>query len=161
MKQFSWGTIFRGAIFLGGLFPGGNFLGAIFPGDFFPGGIFPDTQLNGHFLSFFKRNLSFLKNEIYINAQIQQISFKNGKRWRNSAAIVASLLVKRNKKKIKRSEWVKPWLGKKINLGLWDASTRTKALNCSANFFLLFAFLYRFFKITELTPYTFLLPRLQ
>ena len=37
-----------------------------------------------------------------------------------AAAIVASLLVKRNKKKRKRSMWVKPWLGRRIYLGLYE-----------------------------------------
>ena len=37
-----------------------------------------------------------------------------------AAAIVASLLVKRNKKKRKRSVWVKPWLGRRIILGLYE-----------------------------------------
>ena len=36
-----------------------------------------------------------------------------------AAAIVALLLVKRNKKKRKRSVWVKPWLGRRIILGLY------------------------------------------
>ena len=36
------------------------------------------------------------------------------------AAIVALLLVKTNKKKRKRSVWVKPWLGRRINLGLYE-----------------------------------------
>ena len=36
-----------------------------------------------------------------------------------AAAIVFLLLVKRNKKKRKRSVWVKPWLGRRINLGLY------------------------------------------
>ena len=35
-------------------------------------------------------------------------------------AIVALLLVKKNKKKIKRSVWVKPWLGRRINLHLYE-----------------------------------------
>ena len=37
-----------------------------------------------------------------------------------AAAIAGSLLVKRNKKKRKRSVWVKPWLGRRINLGLYE-----------------------------------------
>ena len=37
-----------------------------------------------------------------------------------AAPIDASLLVKRNKKKRKRSVWVKPWLGEEIILGLYE-----------------------------------------
>ena len=37
-----------------------------------------------------------------------------------AAAIVALLLVKGNKKKRKRSVWVKPWLGRRIILGLYE-----------------------------------------
>ena len=37
-----------------------------------------------------------------------------------NAAIVSLLLVKRNKKKRKRSVWVKPWLGRRIILGLYE-----------------------------------------
>ena len=37
-----------------------------------------------------------------------------------NAAIVSLLLVKRNKKKRKRSVWVKPWLGRRTNLGLYE-----------------------------------------
>ena len=37
-----------------------------------------------------------------------------------AAAIVALLLVKKKKKKRKRSVWVKPWLGRRINLGLYE-----------------------------------------
>ena len=37
-----------------------------------------------------------------------------------TAAIVALLLVKRNKKKRKRSVWVKPWLRRRIDLGLYE-----------------------------------------
>ena len=37
-----------------------------------------------------------------------------------AAAIVALLLVKINKKKRKRSVWVKPWLGRRIILGLYE-----------------------------------------
>ena len=37
-----------------------------------------------------------------------------------AAAIVALLLVKGNKKKRKRSVWVKPWLGRRTNLGLYE-----------------------------------------
>ena len=37
-----------------------------------------------------------------------------------AAAIDASLLVKRNKKKRKRSVWVKPWLVRRTNLGLYE-----------------------------------------
>ena len=37
-----------------------------------------------------------------------------------AAAIVASLLDKRNKKKRNRSVWVKPCLGRRINLGLYE-----------------------------------------
>ena len=36
-------------------------------------------------------------------------------------AIVALLLAKKNKKKRKRSVWVKPWLGRRINLNLYAA----------------------------------------
>ena len=35
------------------------------------------------------------------------------------SAIVALLLIERNKKKRKRSVWAKPWLGRRINLGLY------------------------------------------
>ena len=37
-----------------------------------------------------------------------------------TAAIVALLLVKRNKKMRKKSMLVKPWLGRRINLGLYE-----------------------------------------
>ena len=37
-----------------------------------------------------------------------------------TAAIVALLLVKRNKKMRKKSMWVKPWLGRRVNLGLYE-----------------------------------------
>ena len=37
-----------------------------------------------------------------------------------AAAIVALLLVKRNKKKRKRYVWVKPGLGRRIDLGLYE-----------------------------------------
>ena len=37
-----------------------------------------------------------------------------------AAAIVALLLVKRNRKKRKRTMWVKPWLGRRTNLGLYE-----------------------------------------
>ena len=37
-----------------------------------------------------------------------------------AAAIDASLLVKINKKKRKRSVWAKPWLGEEIILGLHE-----------------------------------------
>ena len=37
-----------------------------------------------------------------------------------AAAIVALLLVKGNKKKRKRSVWVKPWLGRRINVGFYE-----------------------------------------
>ena len=37
-----------------------------------------------------------------------------------AAAIVALLLVKKIKKKRKRSMWVKPWLGRRIALGLYE-----------------------------------------
>ena len=36
-----------------------------------------------------------------------------------AAAIVALLLVEKSKKKRKKSMWVKPWLGRRINLGLY------------------------------------------
>ena len=39
---------------------------------------------------------------------------------KTAAAIVALLLVKRNKKKRKRSVWVKPWLRRRIDLGLCE-----------------------------------------
>ena len=45
--------------------------------------------------------------------------FKMESNEETAAAIVFLLLVKRNKKKRKRSVWVKPWLGRKINLGLY------------------------------------------
>ena len=37
-----------------------------------------------------------------------------------TAVIVALLLVKRNKKMRKKSMWVKPWLGRRVNLGLYE-----------------------------------------
>ena len=37
-----------------------------------------------------------------------------------TAVIVALLVVKKNKKKRKRSVWVKPWLRRRINLGLYE-----------------------------------------
>ena len=37
-----------------------------------------------------------------------------------AAAIVALLLMKGSRKKRKRSVWVKPWLGRRINLGLYE-----------------------------------------
>ena len=37
-----------------------------------------------------------------------------------TAAIVALLLVKRNKKMRKKSMLVKPWQGRRINLGLYE-----------------------------------------
>ena len=37
-----------------------------------------------------------------------------------AAAIVALLLVKRNRKKRKRTMWVKPWLKRRTNLGLYE-----------------------------------------
>ena len=37
-----------------------------------------------------------------------------------AAAIVVSLLVKRNRKKRKTSAWLKPWLGRRINLSLYE-----------------------------------------
>ena len=37
-----------------------------------------------------------------------------------TAAIVTLLLVKRNKKMRKKSMWVKPWLGRRVNLGLYE-----------------------------------------
>ena len=37
-----------------------------------------------------------------------------------ASAIVALLLVKKNKKKRKRSVWVKPWLRRRISLGLYE-----------------------------------------
>ena len=37
-----------------------------------------------------------------------------------AAAIVSLLHVKRYKKKRKRSVWVKPWLGRRIILGLYE-----------------------------------------
>ena len=37
-----------------------------------------------------------------------------------AAVIVPLLLVNKNKKKRKRSVWVKPWLGRRINLGLYE-----------------------------------------
>ena len=37
-----------------------------------------------------------------------------------ATAMVALLLVKRNKKKRKRSVWVKPWLGRRGILGLYE-----------------------------------------
>ena len=37
-----------------------------------------------------------------------------------TAAIVALLLVKRKKKMRKKSMWVKPWLGRRVNLGLYE-----------------------------------------
>ena len=37
-----------------------------------------------------------------------------------TAAIVNLLFVKKNKKKRKRFVWVKPWLGRRINLGLYE-----------------------------------------
>ena len=53
MKQFSWGAIFRGAIFLGGIFPGGNFLGGLISGGqfsrgHFSGGLFSRGHFSGH-----------------------------------------------------------------------------------------------------------------
>ena len=37
-----------------------------------------------------------------------------------TAVIVALPVVKKNKKKRKRSVWVKPWLRRRINLGLYE-----------------------------------------
>ena len=37
-----------------------------------------------------------------------------------AAAIVTLLLAKKNKKKRKRSVWVKPWLRRRINLGVYE-----------------------------------------
>ena len=37
-----------------------------------------------------------------------------------ATAIIALLLVKKNKKKRKRSGCTKPWLGRRINLGLYE-----------------------------------------
>ena len=37
-----------------------------------------------------------------------------------AAVKVPLLLVNKNKKKRKRSVWVKPWLGRRINLGLYE-----------------------------------------
>ena len=54
VKQFSWGTFFRGAIFLGGLFPGDNFLGGIFPGGFFSNLRVPCLHLKTSFVPFFQ-----------------------------------------------------------------------------------------------------------
>ena len=37
-----------------------------------------------------------------------------------AAAVVALLPVQKNKKKTKRSVWIKPWLRRRINLGLYE-----------------------------------------
>ena len=52
--------------------------------------------------------------------KFNRFHLKMERKEETAAAIVALLLVKRNKKKRKRSVWVKPWLGGRIILGLYE-----------------------------------------
>ena len=57
----------------------------------------------------------------------------------NAAAIVAVLLATKSKKKRKRSVLVKPWLGRRINLGLYETLVQELRFSINGSVLITFA----------------------